>query len=380
MDVQTVSGASVRPAKTSKLDWSSCLCHVRDVSGPLTSFTERNWQTFCRAAEIHRDKTYIFLRVNGADAREPRGGLHRECYQSYMNKKSLEHALAKRKEASESAHCETEDNSDDESDSDDEEATSTHDHSSTTPRLTRSKVTPTSSSVCLFCRKVTKRHRGTRYRLMQCLTFEACEAIYNAAQIQNDGDVLRELLPGPGQPDPIARELRYHRPCYAKYTHAKTLEKLLEDEQKAERGTQPLRDGMTVYDRAFLCLAAEVNENIITKAAAGNVARVADLCSRYNTFLLEEEGVGAANYRVANLKKRLRKHFGNALVFFRNNKRVTDPELVTAGNIPKEVLLARLAESTPRPYSAGSAGSDNEGEPMSPMELADCADALVLKV
>ena len=99
---------------------------------------------------------------------------------------------------------------------------------------------------------------------------------------------------------------------------------------------------MTVFDRAFLRLSTEVQTDIIAKAEAGNVVRVADLCSRYNRLLMEE-GPAAANYRVSNLKHRLRKHYGEALMFFRNNKRVRDPELVTAGCIPKNVLLVRVA-------------------------------------
>ena len=47
---------------------------------------------------------------------------------------------------------------------------------------------------------------------------------------------------------------------------------------------------------------------------------------------------------------------------------MTDPELVTASNVPQEVLLARVAESIPPPASGEG---DSE---MSQMELADCPD------
>ena len=82
-------GASLRPVKTPKLDWNSCLCHFRDVSGPLTVFRERSWGSLWGAAQGRRDQTVVFLRDSGAVVSTPRGGYHRECYQSYTNKKSL---------------------------------------------------------------------------------------------------------------------------------------------------------------------------------------------------------------------------------------------------------------------------------------------------
>ncbi len=52
-------------------------------------------------------------------------------------------------------------------------------------------------------------------------------------------------------------------------------------------------------------------------------------------------------YRGANLKHRLQKHFGESLVFFRNVKRMTDPELVTSAHVPRAVLLGSVAENLP---------------------------------
>ena len=124
-----------------------------------------------------------------------------------------------------------------------------------------------------------------RQKLAQCLTFEACEAIHNAAQIRSDDRILLEVLPGPGQPDAMAREIKYHRSCYAQYTHGKTLSCLLDRQHEAENRSQPLREGLTAFDRAFRRLAAEVQQNIISNAATGNVSRVSDLCCRYNSFL-----------------------------------------------------------------------------------------------
>ena len=75
----------------------------------------------------------------------------------------------------------------------------------------------------------------------------------NAAEIRKDERILLELLPGPGQPDLIAREVQYHRNCYADYTHVRTLSKMLETQQCEEEAK-----GGTAYDKAFLHLAKVV--------------------------------------------------------------------------------------------------------------------------
>lgn len=63
MDEEAVLGAAPRPPKHPKLDKSSCLCHVRDVSGRLIDF-EKSWSTLLRAAEIRCDKRSSFSMFN----------------------------------------------------------------------------------------------------------------------------------------------------------------------------------------------------------------------------------------------------------------------------------------------------------------------------
>ena len=78
-------------------------------------------------------------------------------------------------------------------------------------------------------------------------------------------------------------------------TALKSLDYILDGEQEKEDGGTA-RDGLAVFDRAFLCLrgSTEVQTDIIAKAEAGNVVRVADLWSRYNRLLMEK-GLAAAN-------------------------------------------------------------------------------------
>ena len=70
METATLA-ASLRPPKCPKLDWNSCLCHLRpsetSKSEPLTAFGDRSWKALFHGAGVQNDKTYTFLLENGAD-------------------------------------------------------------------------------------------------------------------------------------------------------------------------------------------------------------------------------------------------------------------------------------------------------------------------
>ena len=67
-------------AKTAKLDWDHCLCHIRkDVSGTLTAFTEISWTTLLQAPAIRQDNTVAFLKVSDAQPTNLKGFYHRQC-------------------------------------------------------------------------------------------------------------------------------------------------------------------------------------------------------------------------------------------------------------------------------------------------------------
>ena len=64
---------------------------------------------------------------------------------------------------------------------------------------------------------------------------------------------------GPGQPDAIARELKYHGSCCAKYTVPTerlwtTCWMVPDSAKKRKMEEQPTEDGLTVFNRAFSLL------------------------------------------------------------------------------------------------------------------------------
>ena len=68
-----------------------------------------------------------------------------------------------------------------------------------------------------------------------------------------------------------------------------------------------------------------------------------EVCPFYNK-LLQEQGVRTVKYRGANLKHRLQKYFGELLQFFRNQRKITEPEMLTAADVPWDLSLASAAQ------------------------------------
>ena len=177
--------------------------------------------------------------------------------------------------------------------------------------LTRIKVTKTvEPNRCLFCDQVQNKVNGVRQSLLSCMTFEACDAIYYAAYVRGDKDVLLEVQPG--QPDLIAKEICYHHCCYAKHTHEKTLHGLSE-EKVCEESSGKRR---TEYSKAFSRLADEIQDTILSSPGEGKIASMTDLCARYVVLLNDEGLTDLDSYRTDRLKLRLVERFGDQLVFF----------------------------------------------------------------
>ena len=95
----------------------------------------------------------------------------------------------------------------------------------------------------------------------------------------------------------IAKEIFYHRTCYMKYTHKKSLDGISEakvyEESRGKKGTG--------YARAFSKLASEVQNTILDNPAEGKFVSMRDLCAQY-VLLLNEEGLpDLQSYRINHL-------------------------------------------------------------------------------
>ena len=64
-------------------NWKKCLCHVAESSGKFTLFTEKSWEKFEKCSLRRND--HIWLTMMNHWRGGPKGGYHRQCYQSYTN-------------------------------------------------------------------------------------------------------------------------------------------------------------------------------------------------------------------------------------------------------------------------------------------------------
>lgn len=70
---------NVQPVWACSPTGKKCLCHEAESSGKLTLFTEKSWEKF-ETCSLRRLLTIMNHWKEG-----PKGGYHRQCYQSYAN-------------------------------------------------------------------------------------------------------------------------------------------------------------------------------------------------------------------------------------------------------------------------------------------------------
>ena len=104
------------------------------------------------------------------------------------------------------------------------------------------------------------------------MTFAASEAIYGAACIREDERILLEV--GHGQPDFIAKDIRYHRSRYSVYTNQNFLDRILEKSMDAEG--KGLAGKVLAY--AFSTLQQELQSALLDQVNAGTIGSMLDLC------------------------------------------------------------------------------------------------------
>ena len=170
------------------------------------------------------------------------------------------------------------------------------------------------------------------------MTLQAAMVIKEAATVRGDDRIVREM----SGPDAIAADLeaaRYHRSCYAAFTDTRAIKKLLENHITDEDGQE---EGDSPYRRAFQHIQSEVQREIVDNALSAAAVKMSDLRNHY-VALLKEEGVDVPNYRTAHLKARLSSCFSDKIQFVRTS--VTEPELVVAAAVPRDVLFRAACSS-----------------------------------
>ena len=112
--------------------------------------------------------------------------------------------------------------------------------------------------------KVGKKDRGSRQVLSSRMSFKACDSIYGAACLCEDERVVMDVQPA--QSDLIAKEIKYHRACYAKYCKPKTLnwERSVNQESVRSCGTMCARAFSVLAKSAGLSPWKTSDGNVVT--------------------------------------------------------------------------------------------------------------------
>ena len=237
------------------------------------------------------------------------GVYHRSCYQSYTNKTNLDRLVRKRQAQ------QVQPQSSNEPDVSSEPLPKYKTHQSLPT------FEPLKTKGCIICRSIKyQRDKKNIAPLSQCLTVEAGEALRKAATIRDDQRVLMELADN----DPIAKEVRYHRYCYQRYTLKRNLKAL----------SLKRKETKSAYDVAFEYISEIVQDKIISEL---DVIKMSELRDIY-VNQLQASGVTDPSFKTQRLKQRLQRHFGDMLSFWQPTLKC-ESEIVYSENVKKGQIV-----------------------------------------
>ena len=300
-------------------NWKKCLCHVAESSGKLTLFTEKSWERFEKCSLRRND--HIWLTMMNHWRGGPKGGYHRQCYQSYTNVGNISRIEGTANKAAPASA---------------NQAIAADEPSKEPPakRFHRSHVQRFDIDKCIICQvEKCKRGKGARSReaLTQNISEYGSASLLRAAEIRGDNRVLLQIK---GQ-DCIAREIKYHRSCYKNYVRLETLTKLeaqnCATEDKESRG----------YSKAFGKLCHYLQSEVIIKTRTLNMT---ELVGKFVSHL-NEEGLNISDYSSSKLKQRLKGALGKRLDF-RMRSDHSQPEFVYSANVEKGEIVESLVSQS----------------------------------
>ena len=256
--------------------WKKCLCHVAESSGKLTLLTEKSWEKFEKCSLRRND--HIWLTMMNHWRGGPKGGYHRQCYQSYTNVGNISRIEGTANKAAPAS-------------ANQEIAADEPSKEPPAKRFHRSQVQRFDNDKCIICQvERCKRGKGARSReaLTQNISEYGSASLLRTAEIRGEN---RALLQIKGQ-DCIAREIKYHRSCYKNYVRLETLTKLeahCATEDKESQG----------YSKAFGKLCHYLQSEVIIKT---RILNMAELVGKF-VLHLNEEGLNISDYRSSKLKQ-----------------------------------------------------------------------------
>lgn len=285
------------PEKKRRLtSFAKCVICQADKNEVLRKGKESSVETFISALSLRQDEVYERLYPKISNQRDLELFWHSSFYSSYTSQQNTRYATSSKV----SAPFLTEDGFNVEE-----------------KRFSRSAITPTDWSSCLFC--CNKTHKKVR----------EMQTIKKAAESKGDEPML-QLLRSVNN-NLIATEAKYHKNCFASYVSKSNLKHQSFRE----------KDGESLYDEAFQELAESIKDGI----AKGRAYDMVSLLSMYKG-LLAKKGIDASSYTKQHLKKRLQHRFTTSIVFHQPFDK-SKPELLYSSEISvQDVINAAVTRPT----------------------------------
>ena len=210
-------------------------------------------------------------------------------------------------------------------------------------RVSRSQTEAVDWSLCLFCQKV--KHKGSKV-LTNVSSFDACDSIRAAAETRGDSAMIRNIQ----GVDLIAMEAKYHSACRASYVSKSNIKHQTFKEENEEEEC--------VYAQALQELLEEISPGI-----SGKAYEMSYLLERFKAKL-SMSGIASWNtYRSEKLKRRLKNHFSDSIVFHKQPD-PSKPELVYSSKISvQSIINATASLRKPRQEHPRSDSNETAREP-----------------
>ena len=179
---------------------------------------------------------------------------------------------------------------------------------------------------CFFCEGSVRNNFSSSFEsLSPCETIQAQDSIYCARQFK-DKDFLREY----GHIDFIAKEVKYHKTCRARYNINKAAQVTRERKQ------------LDVYknkqESAFVRLLSYINSELLMKKAS---KKLVDVNKIYIDFLTEE-GFEVPTSDPNNLSSKINEHYHSKIQFHQKCKKQGIYLSITHDAMDKEIMNVAL--------------------------------------
>eukprot|EP00057_Strongylocentrotus_purpuratus_P021683 XP_011676157.1 PREDICTED: uncharacterized protein LOC105444073 [Strongylocentrotus purpuratus] len=357
MDAYTSSSMSSEADDSEGKTSSYCFMHAIDTHGRVIPFSEKSFNKFLECSTLwkeleNRPESVIASKADGLQfddvctttrKRQGRAGYHVECYRHFCNLTSIRRAKDKSRKAQISTEVDgvlAARNLQETSDAwvEPEPKRLLRSDATSSPCPGRPHVLPIECVICKSTKYVKESFSQKRKveRLIRCETLSGGQLV-KAAEIRNDEKLLLKIR---GK-DLVALEVRYHRSCYLCYC----------------RVVKPKVESDVHLKQSYVVSYVKFCQNVIERRIirGQEILRLTKLLKLFVKTVKEVEGLEAANYKSANLKRRLKESY--PVLCFSRPSRQYESEIVFVESLGVEDVI----ESAVVDVSSEESQSESDG-------------------